>query len=297
MPTFTNAVIIFNPNSTGDAKQRAEELQRDLAARVPDMSARLLATEHAGHAEQLAYESARRYRSVLVISASGDGGYNEVVNGALRAQEEGATPVCAVLPAGNANDHARTTQDQPLVELIADGKVKHFDVLKVVMAADGTETTRYAHSYAGLGLTPTVAVELNKHTLSSLREAWIVLRTFWKLHPVIIRYESRKVAIDSLICSIIPEMAKVLTISESVKVDDGLFELTILSHNSKVLLMLKLFRAVFSSLGTNRRVQTFECTVLQAAPIQLDGEVTKLARGTTLKIVIGTGLLCTIASD
>ena len=69
--------------------------------------------------------------------------------------------VCAVLPAGNANDHRRATREQPLADAIVTGSVTRIDLLRLTV--EGTSpTTRYAHSYIGLGLTPVVAVDLQK---------------------------------------------------------------------------------------------------------------------------------------
>jgi diacylglycerol kinase (ATP) len=295
MPQFNTAVIIFNPNSTGDAKTNATALQASLKRSLPSLTVKLLPTDHAGHAIDLAYDAAKEYGNPLIISASGDGGYNEVINGALRAQEEGAKPICAVLPSGNANDHARTMQNEPLADLIVKDQVKQHDVLRLsTIGQDGAKEIRYAHSYIGLGITPAVAVELNKHTLNSFRESWIVMRTFWKLRPVIIRKDDKRFELDSLICSIIPEMAKVLTLSSDAKPDDGKFELATLQHNKKLHLIGRLLKGVVSDMGATSRIGDYSCTVLQAVPIQLDGEVMKLKKQTQLKISICPRLLRTV---
>ena len=39
----------------------------------------------------IAYDAVTTHDDVLVVSASGDGGYHEVVNGVVRAGREGAT--------------------------------------------------------------------------------------------------------------------------------------------------------------------------------------------------------------
>ena len=109
---FERIVVIFNPQSTGPASQRAEELKDALADRLPDMALQLCPTERAGHARELAAQAAATGRP-LIVSVSGDGGYNEVVDGVMQAGNQDA--VCAVLAAGNANDHRRSTGEQPLV--------------------------------------------------------------------------------------------------------------------------------------------------------------------------------------
>ncbi|MDB5181868.1 MAG: diacylglycerol kinase catalytic region [Candidatus Saccharibacteria bacterium] len=297
MANFSDIAVIYNPNSTGSAKENAVELRDELKSALPNTSLTMLPTKRAGHAIELAYDFAKNHKNPLIISASGDGGYNEVINGALKAQDEGATPICAVLPSGNANDHARTMQDKPLVELIKNDAVTQLDVLKVLAAnEDGTEVHRYAHSYAGIGLTPTVAVELNKHTLNSLKEAYIVIKTFWSYRPVTILSDGKKLALDSLICSTIPEMAKVLTISQNSKPRDGLFEVATFRHHRKISFLFRLIRGVFKHLGAQKRTDKYAFTVLMPAPMQVDGEVMELMANTNVTITICPRLLHTIAA-
>lgn len=62
---------------------------------------RLQPTSHPGQAVELARDAVRDAGDVLVVSVSGDGGYNEVVNG----------------------DHRLTTRSRPLEEAIAEGRV------------------------------------------------------------------------------------------------------------------------------------------------------------------------------
>jgi diacylglycerol kinase (ATP) len=296
MPSFSDVAIIFNPNSTGDAPGNAAQLQRDLRTSLPDIPVKLLPTESAGHAVELAYNFAKKHKKPLIISASGDGGYNEVINGALRAQDEGAAPICAVLPSGNANDHARTMQEKPLLELIKTGHVTRLDVLKIHTASPhGATITRYAHSYMGIGLTPKVAVELNKNKLNSFKEAWIITKTFWNLRPVRVKIAGKITEVDSLICSTIPEMAKILTLSSRARPRDGLFEVTTLRHRSKAHLLLGLAKGVVTHLGAGKRAGDYSFTVLEAAPIQLDGEIIKLPKNTEVTVTIAPKLLSTVA--
>ena len=83
--SFDRIVVIFNPQSSGDGPQLADELRADLARRVPDVPVHLCPTERAGHARNLAREAARTGHP-LIVSVSGDGGYNEVVDGVMQAE-------------------------------------------------------------------------------------------------------------------------------------------------------------------------------------------------------------------
>lgn len=69
---YDRVVVIFNPNSTGDAPALAEELRADLVERLPDLPVHLQPTQYAGHARELAGEAARTGRP-LVVSVSGAG--------------------------------------------------------------------------------------------------------------------------------------------------------------------------------------------------------------------------------
>src|SRR3712207_8146223 len=48
--TLFRSVIIFNPHSTGNAPELAEDLRSDLARRLPAVPVDLQPTEYAGHA-------------------------------------------------------------------------------------------------------------------------------------------------------------------------------------------------------------------------------------------------------
>ena len=87
---FDAVEIVFNPNSSGNAQERAQELSDELAERVPDLPVTLRPTEHAGHGREIARDAARTGRP-LVVSVSGDGGYNDVVNGLMEAGADGTT--------------------------------------------------------------------------------------------------------------------------------------------------------------------------------------------------------------
>ena len=164
--TYTTIAIIYNPNSTGSSKQLAKEFADKVQSQLPKQKIELIATTHAGHAEELAYSLSKKTKHPLIISSSGDGGYNEVINGALKAQKEGNHPTTGLLPAGNANDHFNNLHNDDLVDLIVDGISKNIDVLKLTYTAEGQETERYAHSYIGLGLTSVVGNQLNKKKLN-----------------------------------------------------------------------------------------------------------------------------------
>jgi diacylglycerol kinase (ATP) len=142
---YSKATIIFNPNSTGPSAAYAKDLKSNLQKKYPKLNIDLHPTKYAGHAEKLAYDAAMSSKRPLVISSSGDGGYNEVINGIMKAQNKGAKPTCAVLPAGNANDHSRTLQAKPLLKAIQNESEKNIDLLKININNGSHVNFRYAH--------------------------------------------------------------------------------------------------------------------------------------------------------
>ncbi|MCV9992849.1 diacylglycerol kinase family protein [Paeniglutamicibacter sp. ZC-3] len=282
---FESIVIIFNPNSTGNAPKLAEELRDRLADRLPyraDIS--LQPTEHAGHAVELAREAAANHANVLVVSVSGDGGYNEVVNGVMQSGNREA--VCAVMAAGNANDHRSSIGTKPLDEAIAEGHVRRIDLLNIATGEGGDLTGEYAHSYIGFGLTPVVAIDLEKGSKGALKEMVSVVRTFSKFTPFEMQHSNgQHLKLDSLVFANIPEMAKYATLSEADdQPRDGKFEVIILQHQSKWRVLLTAARAATKGLGDQPSTDHYEFTTLKPIPYQIDGEVRSAAANTVVRV-------------
>ena len=285
-------VLIFNPNSTGNARERAEDLRDELAGRVPDLPVQLVPTEHAGHARELA-EQAARTGAPLVVSVSGDGGYSEVVDGIMRSGSDRAT--AAVLPAGNANDHRRATQERSVADAVVAGEVSRIDLLRLTIGEGDGATTQWAHSYIGLGLTPVVAIDLEKGTKGSLREIVTVVRTFAKFRPFPLDLaDGRRVKLDSLLFANIDQMAKYATLSEDGTPDDGVFEIVTIEHASKWRVLLTALRAVTRGLGPQPTARTFSFTTVSPTPMQVDGEVLEVPAGRPVTVEIDPGALATI---
>jgi len=291
MDPFDRVVLIFNPNSTGNASGLAAELRDELARRQPDLPVLLQQTEHAGHARELALEAART-GSPLLVSVSGDGGYNEVVDGAMQSGSEAV--VCAVLPAGNANDHHRATRERPLADAIVTGSVTRIDLLRLTVEGS-SPTIRYAHSYIGLGLTPVVAVDLEKGGKGSLKETLTAARAFANFRPFEIQLEDgSRERFDSIVFANISQMAKVATLSEDGVPDDGQFEVITVKHTSKWRLLGTALKAAVRGLGPQPSVREYRFTNLEQMPIQVDGEVMELGPGAKAKVDIAHQVMQTV---
>lgn len=280
MPSFDHIAIIFNPGSTGDAPQLAENLAEaiDKNHETIGIKAALTPTEYAGHAIELARDVALKYKRPLIVSVSGDGGYNEVINGAMQAKQQSpnARPVTAVVGAGNANDHRRVMRDEPLIELIKAGEPRSFDLLHIAASAKGYDLSRYAHSYIGFGVTPQVGNELNKHGKSLFQEIKTILKTYRAYAPFTIERDGGKILLDNLLFANINEMAKLIKLDDENTVRDGKFEVIELRHRSKLRMLGTLLRAAVVGLKNTPSYQTYHLKCLEALPIQLDGEIEKL---------------------
>ncbi|MHA7285375.1 diacylglycerol/lipid kinase family protein [Arthrobacter sp. MDT3-44] len=279
---FDTITIIFNPNSTGDAPTLAAGLRDELVPALPESEVRLQPTEHAGHAIDLAREAAAA-GNALVVSVSGDGGYNEVVNGVLASGRDDA--VCAVLAAGNANDHRRVTGRKPLAEAIIEGQVRRIDVLRLSLDAPGAEPV-HAHSYIGFGLTPVMAIDLEKGSKGALKEMFSVARTFRKFKPFEIRLsDGKRQKFDSLIFANIAQMAKYATLSEAdEQPTDGQFEVILFPHAAKWRILLTAVRAATKGLGDQPSYSRYRFSTLKPMPYQIDGEVKSVEADTLITI-------------
>jgi diacylglycerol kinase family enzyme len=289
---FDRIVVIFNPNSTGPAPQLAEELRAALAERLPDTPLQLCPTERAGHARELAAQAAAT-GCPLIVSVSGDGGYNEVVDGVMRTGNRDA--VCAVMAAGNANDHRRSTGERPLVDAIVEGAVRRIDLLRLTVGRESAAHTRYAHSYIGLGLTPIVAIDLEKGGKGSFKEIVSVVRTFAKFRPFTIDVDPGGMRnLDSLLFANIDEMAKYATLSEDGRPDDGRFEVIAVPHTAKWRILGVALKAATRGLGPQPTARHFRFTTVKPTPMQLDGEVIAVEAATPVSVDIAAGALATL---
>ncbi|MCZ2814497.1 diacylglycerol/lipid kinase family protein [Modestobacter sp. VKM Ac-2984] len=292
MSPFDRIVVIFNPNSTGEAAGSAEQLQAELARRLPDVPVTLCPTQRAGHARELAREVAATGRPLLV-SVSGDGGYNEVVDGVMQAGNPDA--VCGVRAAGNANDHRRTTREHHLADAIVAGDVQRIDLLRLTLGSGSDAEVRYAHSYIGAGLTPVIAVDIEKGGKGSWREALSVLRGFTRFRPFPIRQEDgEERTIDSLLFANIAQMAKVATLSEGARPDDGRFEVIAQRRTGKLRVLGTALRAATRGLGRQPSATHYAFTTLVPMPLQLDGELVELEADTLVTVDIAPRALATV---
>lgn len=281
---FSTIAIIYNPNSTGSSERLAKQYARKLRERLPQQSIDIIPTQFAGHGRKLAYTIAHKEAHPLIISSSGDGGYHDIINGVMDANNEGRDATTSLLPAGNANDHHRNVTSGDVVELIATHTDRHIDLLKLTGTSDGKPVARYAHSYIGFGFTPDVGNELNKTKLNPLREVWIVIRTLLSIRPVRLTIDDETHSYDSVIFSNVDSMSKVLKLSQHSKINDGKFEVSIFHRRQKFQLIALLLKASLVGIKEDAKLASFSLSTTKHTPVQADGEIIVLDPNTSVTI-------------
>lgn len=282
--TFDYIAIIYNPESTGDAPRLAEQLAKNLANE--GFSADINHTKRPKHAISIAERISLKYKRPLIISVSGDGGYNEVINGAMNAKRksEKAQPVVSVLGAGNANDHYRVMHDSSIVELVKTHSVKPMDLISFHAKSKKTIVERYAHSYIGFGITPEVGDQLNRHGKGLLSELVLILKTFKNFEPFEIIHDKQSRLCDSLIFANINEMAKVVKLDATNTVDDDKFEVIEIAHKSKFRLLLSMVRAAILGFTKPPSYSSYTFQIPKKLAVQSDGEISELPAHSSVTI-------------
>lgn len=284
MARYTSITILYNPKATGSGKALAEQLRLDLRSALPAQEVAVVPTKNLGHAKRLAYKLAHASKRPLIISASGDGGYHEVVNGAMRAQAEGASPTTGLLPAGNANDHYKAIHEHDMVDAIRRGKAKRIDLLQLTYG----RRTEYAHSYIGLGMTARSghALNVNRERRNWFMDIVLVARVILFSGPVHLKVNGKLRRCDSIIFSNIGKMSKILSLSDVSHPADGKFEIIAARHHSKLWFILHLAKASTWGLRRKRQITDYTFTTTRRTLVQLDGEVLTIPGDTAVALTV-----------
>lgn len=273
-------VILYNPNSTGPSKANALKLAKKL--RANDIPVEVKGTTHPGHAAEIAQRYAHSNEKILLLSSSGDGGYHELINGALSVPK--TKLIVGVIPSGNANDHYSALGSDNLADAIINEQVRRIDTVKLTGVQNGKEFIRYAHSYIGVGVTAIAARRLIEQRPTAMTEKWIVLHSLLSFRSVRINEAGKPRRYSSLVFSNIPFMSKVIKLAQQSSATDGKFEVTPIRFGSKMRLILYLLTAATVGLnhGISRKSYRFRTT--RPLDVQIDGEVYKLDGNAAVRI-------------
>ncbi len=152
------ALIVFNPQAgRGRGYKRAEEVRQALQAAGIEYES--VVSEARGQAIELARRAALAGWK-LIVAAGGDGTVNEVVNGLMLAEAEGAASRLGVLPIGSGNDFAASLgiplNLREAAKRLARAQVRRIDL--------GCINGRYFDNNAGLGFEAMINVEAHRIT-------------------------------------------------------------------------------------------------------------------------------------
>ena len=279
---YSTILIVYNPNSTtGKSKQKAERLAAELRKAIPNPRLRLRPSKRPGHAEALTYRTALISRHALVISVSGDGGYHEVVNGAMRAKRVGRSVTVGLVPAGNANDQYANRHRGNVVKRIAEGDEDRVDLIQI----RARRMTRYGHSYIGIGITPQASEKLNARKLNPWEEIKIISNVLIHLTSVKIIVDGDLRHYNSLIFSNVRRMSKVIRVPRH-KGDDGKIEVSHIYHRNKLKLISSLAHAALFGLEADERVSSFDFRTIKQTAMQIDGEIVEVGAHTNVHIKV-----------
>lgn len=289
MKVFDHIAIVYNPKSTGDAPKMAKDLRDSINGHfeIIQKKAVLYPTKRAGHAIELANEIAQKYARPLIVSVSGDGGYNEIINGVMAAKKLFPTqqPTVAIMAAGNANDHKRVMRaDKPLIRLIKKAEVKPFDLISLHATSKDFDLMRYAHSYIGFGITPEVGHALNSHGKNRWNEIWLTFKTLKNFTPFTVLRDGTTKQYDSLVFANINEMAKFVKLDSKNTVHDDQFEVVAVRHRGKLHTIVSIVTAIIHGFKHAPSYKTYSFKLPSKQLVQLDGEVTELPAETSVII-------------
>lgn len=182
--------VIVNPIAgRGYGAKAAPQIGQFL--REQGVDAKLVLTTKHGEAIDMARQAALDGYATIV-AAGGDGTYQEVINGVLAAQDEGATVTVGALPVGSGSDFAYSIGIPPDLEeacaRLAKAETKLVDIGRVTVdvPCPGAPATRYFDNTVGMGFDGVVTEECQKFKRLRGMALYLpaVLKTiFVSLHP------------------------------------------------------------------------------------------------------------------
>ncbi len=237
--------IIANPAAgRGAGARRIPEIEKRMKDHALDFE--IVRTERPWHAAELAYEAAQDSFDV-VAAAGGDGTSNEVLNGLMRARQNGAKrPSMAVLPIGRGNDFA-FSMGAPVgleqsIRAMIQGTTRTVDIGRV-SGGDYPEG-RYFGNGVGIGFDAVTGFEALKVPLLTGFASYLVaaIRTIFIMQAPLVEIEldNENLVQSSLLVSVMNgrRLGGGFWSAPDGIPDDGLFDLCIGRAVSKPQVML-----------------------------------------------------------
>jgi diacylglycerol kinase (ATP) len=235
-------LIIVNPTSGRSyAETVIPQIEECLSAHKLDFE--IMRTERPWQAAELAEEAAKNGVDV-VVSASGDGTANEVLNGLMRARSAGFSQTAmGILPVGTGNDFAYGMglpgDLEKACATLAENKRMTIDV-GLVKGGDYPEG-RYFGNGVGIGFDAAVGFEAEKVTWTRGLLAYLIaaMRTvflYYNAPTVEMAYDGKTITQPSLMISIMngQRMGGGFYMAPESSPKDGELDLCIVSEASKL---------------------------------------------------------------
>jgi YegS/Rv2252/BmrU family lipid kinase len=246
-------------------------------------------TEHKLHAIELVPEYIEKgYRKIIVVG--GDGTMNEVVNGIFAQKTVLSTNITlGMISIGTGNDWVRTynvpLEYKQAIEIIKQGKTLEQDVGIVEYSSNSGTRTRYFANIAGFGFDGLVAKKTNADKEKGSSNPFLYLAN---LVSSLFSYNSTNVRINIDGREI---KAKVFSMSVCIGQyngggmiqapdalpNDGLLDLTIIKHMSKLSIVYNLRRLYDGSIRKVKQVELLTGRSIRIEsdfpiPLEADGE-------------------------
>ncbi|OFW56889.1 MAG: hypothetical protein A2V52_06165 [Actinobacteria bacterium RBG_19FT_COMBO_54_7] len=284
-------LVIVNPVSRG-GKAQAEGMWLLNRLKRQNVNYEALFTERAGHAEEMVQKWAEDFD--VVISVSGDGTANEIINGIMKVPS--ADLKLAMFPAGTADDFAsnmgydRKDKEQALKTILG-RTCRTIDLIRY--------DDRYAAVSFGLGIDSEIAdgaykwkkFRIPAYFYSGLKKCFFNRR---KRYHVRFDYEGQTFddwVLISILCNA-PVFGRYVKIHPEAKMNDGILGLTIGREVPNVYgLLLFAFACMGGRHGFSRKVSYHQVRKMRVecksdTYVQIDGEVFKFGQGRVINLSV-----------
>jgi len=269
--------VILNPYSNRwRAKESIPEVKQALNDAQLDYD--LVVTSEPGEGIVLA-ETAVNDGFEAVVAAGGDGTINEVINGVLKATQEGPTIPFGILPIGTANDFnlmaGLPSSVADAARLIAQGTTRQIDA--------GQVNGRFFINNSAAAMEPMVTIEniRMKRLSGEIRYVVALIKAIakikaWQMH---ITWDDGSYDGPVYLLSVCnsPRTGG-FTMAPGALIDDGLFDFVLapeVPRRTLLLLLLRLMRGthVYHDAVTFARTTSLTLTSQPGTPVHADGEV------------------------
>lgn len=279
--------VIVNPAAgSGSAKKVIPEIERRL--NEAGLNYGLLQTKCAGHAIELALEASMMGCKV-VVAAGGDGTVNEVINGLIKAEQHGASPVAmGVLSIGRGNDFAHGVGIPYVLEEAIDLLLKDQRRLIDIGLVTGGKYPqgRYFGNCVGVGFDAITTIEVSKlPRLGGFLSFLIaVLKTIFLYNrgPLAqIKFDEQSLTMRTLLISVMNgrRLGGGFWMAPRAESDDGYFDLCIAQEVSRGRIFTLIPHFLRGSQNSQKEITTGRAAHISITasegylPAQSDGEI------------------------